>query len=177
MSSVRVLQHLPENAVYDKIPSPVGDLWLVASDEGLHIITWGKDFKDPKSKKALSKIKKAPRHKIISQTKKQLGEYFKGKRKEFDIPLVMDGTTFQKQAWKQLTKIPYGKTFSYQKQASRLGDLKKARAVGTANSKNPISIVVPCHRVIAKNGSLSGFGGGVNRKQFLLDLEKNYSNQ
>lgn len=170
-----MFRRLPEDAVYDKISSPVGDLWIVASGKGLHAITWKKDFKEPECRKIFSSLKKAPSQKIIAKTKKQLGEYFKGQRKNFDIPLVVDGTEFQKKAWKQLTKIPYGKTFSYQKQASRLGDSKKARAVGTANSRNPISIVVPCHRVIAKSGSLSGFGGGVSNKEFLLKLEEKYS--
>jgi methylated-DNA-[protein]-cysteine S-methyltransferase len=84
----------------------------------------------------------------------------------------MDGTPFQKKAWNQLRKIPYGKTVSYVEQATALGDSKKARAVGTANSRNPIGIIVPCHRVIAKSGALSGFGGGVSNKKYLLELER-----
>jgi len=91
---------------------------------------------------------------------------------DFDLPLVLEGTEFQKKAWRQLTKIPYGKTISYKEQTKSLGDLKKARAVGSANSRNPISIVVPCHRVIASSGALSGFGGDPGTKKFLIELEQ-----
>ena len=161
-------RYLPEDAVYDVIDSPVGSLWLIASDKGLHSISWDCDFF---GQEGVFSCKKSSRHPVILQTKKELKEYFAGERKDFDVPLAAEGTTFQKKAWKQLQKIPYGKTVSYQKQAIKLGDAKKCRAVGTANSQNPISIIVPCHRVIAKSGGLSGFGGGVERKRFLLDLE------
>ena len=106
------------------------------------------------------------------ETQKQLKEYFSMKRKIFDLPLVLNGTEFQKKAWKQLLKIHYGKTISYGEQAERIGDAKKARAVGAANARNPISIVVPCHRIIAKNGDLTGFGGGLDNKKFLINLEQ-----
>ncbi|EKD72741.1 MAG: hypothetical protein ACD_45C00599G0001, partial [uncultured bacterium] len=95
-----------------------------------------------------------------------------GKRKMFDLPLVIDGTDFQIQAWKQLLKIPYSSTITYGEQAEKMGDKKKARAVGMANKLNPISIIIPCHRVIGNNGQLIGFAGGLEKKAYLLKLEK-----
>lgn len=102
----------------------------------------------------------------------QLDEYFKGKRKEFSINLDLEGTGFQKRVWRELQKIPYGKTVSYLNIAMVLGDKKLSRAVGRANGKNKISIIVPCHRVIGRNGELTGYTGGLFRKQWLIDFEK-----
>jgi methylated-DNA-[protein]-cysteine S-methyltransferase len=102
----------------------------------------------------------------------QLDAYFKGELTCFDLELKPRGTQFQKKVWQELTQIPYGKTISYGELAKRIGNPKASRAVGSANGKNPISIIVPCHRVIGKNGSLTGFGGGLGVKQTLLDLEK-----
>jgi methylated-DNA-[protein]-cysteine S-methyltransferase len=110
--------------------------------------------------------------KIIVQTKKQLTEYFQGKRKFFDVPLAPHGTDFQMKAWQQLLKIPYASTISYAEQAEKMGNKNKARAVGRANGSNPISIIIPCHRVIGSNGHLVGFGGGLDKKAYLLALEK-----
>lgn len=167
-----LMNTLPEDAVYTYIDSPVGNLWLIASGRGLHGILWNKDLAEPECKAIFAKLTKAESHPILKKTVKQLREYFSRKRIDFDLPLVLDGTVFQKKAWRQLTKIPYGKTISYKEQAKGLGDLKKARAVGSANSRNPISIVVPCHRVIASNGALNGFGGGPGTKKFLIELEQ-----
>lgn len=111
---------------------------------------------------------------ILSECVRQLDEYFKGKRKEFTLDLLPRGTGFQRRAWEQLRQIPYGETISYSRQAERMGDKKACRAVGGANGKNPISIVIPCHRVIGKNGSLTGFGSGVWRKEWLLAHEKKF---
>jgi len=102
----------------------------------------------------------------------QLNEYFSGKRKCFDIPLNPDGTTFQNSVWKSLCEIPYGETRSYKQIAEATGNPKACRAVGMANNRNPIWIMIPCHRVIASNGALTGYGGGLIMKQRLLDLEK-----
>jgi len=102
----------------------------------------------------------------------QLGAYFKGELTRFDLELNIQGTDFQKIVWKELVKIPYGETISYGQLAERIGNPKASRAVGMANGKNPISIIIPCHRVIGKNGSLTGFGGGLDVKRTLLDLEK-----
>ncbi|MCG2793619.1 MAG: methylated-DNA--[protein]-cysteine S-methyltransferase [Weeksellaceae bacterium] len=104
--------------------------------------------------------------------KTELQEYFAGKRKEFTVPLSMVGTDFQKQVWEILRSIPYGTTISYQEQANLLGNPKAVRAVANANGLNKISIIIPCHRVIGTNGTLTGYGGGIWRKQKLLELEK-----
>src|SRR3970282_165751 len=110
-------------------------------------------------------------NKHIDELNKQLKEYFEGKRKDFDLQLVIDGTDFQQKVWKELQKIPFGKTRSYQQQAIALKNSKAIRAVAKANGDNRIAIIVPCHRVIGKNGKLVGYGGGIWRKQFLLNLE------
>ncbi len=159
---------IPENATYDKIDSPVGLLTLITSPKGLHAVLWD-NYLYNTDHLILSRNEKT-----IVQTKKQLDEYFLGKRTVFDLPLVINGTDFQIKAWEQLCKIPYGSTISYGEQAMRIGDKNKARAVGLANGLNPISIIIPCHRVIGSNGKLVGFGGGLDKKAFLLKLEKRF---
>lgn len=111
-------------------------------------------------------------HPVLLQTKRQLEEYFSGLRNEFELPIAATGTDFQQQVWHALTTIPYGETWSYQDLADAIGNPKAVRAVGMANGKNPISIVVPCHRVIGKSGKLTGYAGGIERKQRLLALEQ-----
>lgn len=170
----RLIKRFPEDAVHDSEDSPVGRLFYIASNKGLHWVLWQSDLRNSKIEKMVYSVKRNANQKYIKMAKTQLKEYFSGKRKVFDIPLVMDGTVFQEKAWEQLTKIPYGKTVSYQDQARALGDINKVRAVGGANGKNPFSIIVPCHRVIGKNGSLHGFGGGLSTKRMLIDLEKQY---
>ena len=108
---------------------------------------------------------------LIRDTYVQICEYLKGERKTFDVPLFTGGTDFQKRVWKALEDIPYGETRSYQDIAKAAGNVKACRAVGMANNKNPISIIIPCHRVIGKNGKLVGYGGGLNIKEYLLKLE------
>ena len=166
-----MLKNLPADVVYSEMPSPVGKLTLLASSQGLYAIFWEKDLKDRFCKKKIASLKKSHTHKIIQKTKKQLREYFAGKRHKFVLPLVLVGTPFQLKAWCELSKIPYGKTMSYSEQAKKMGNANKARAVGMANSRNPISIVIPCHRVIGKNGKLTGFAGGLDKKKYLLELE------
>lgn len=112
-------------------------------------------------------------NKIIRQTKKQLDEYFRGKRKKFELPLNPKGTEFQKKVWLQLMKIPYGKTATYKDIATLIGNTNASRAVGNANNKNPIAIIIPCHRVIGSNNKLTGYAGGLDKKEKLLNLEKN----
>ena len=107
----------------------------------------------------------------------QLQEYFNGERQDFDLKLNPEGTDFQKRVWKQLHKIPYGKTISYLELSKRLGDIKAIRAVASANGKNPFWIVVPCHRVIGSDGSLTGYAGGIHRKKWLLEHESPYKQQ
>ncbi len=108
---------------------------------------------------------------ILNETRVQLEEYFSGKRKHFDLPLAVTGTPFQQSVWRALCQIPFGETWSYQQLADAIGNPKAVRAVGLANGKNPISVIVPCHRVIGKNGSLTGYAGGVEIKRELLQLE------
>lgn len=165
------LKSLPIDCVFEVLKSPVGNMGVVTSPKGVHAILWPNEMKRLECKKALAALKRDRRAPMMHQTLRQLREYFSGRRQEFDVPVVLGGTLFQKKVWMELTRIPYGRVLSYQEQAARLGDSKKARAVGTANSKNPVSIIIPCHRVVAKSGALSGFGGGVANKKFLLQLE------
>ncbi len=109
---------------------------------------------------------------VVRNCKKQLNEYFKGKRKEFNLRLAPEGTDFQKEVWEALLDIPYGTTTTYAKQSVKLGDIKKIRAVGSANGKNPIAIIIPCHRVIGSDGSLTGYASGLQNKEWLLRHEK-----
>lgn len=109
---------------------------------------------------------------VIQECKRQLTEYFAGNRKEFDLPLLPAGTEFQIDIWNLLQKIPYGKTISYLDLARQFGDVKAIRAVGLANGKNPVAIIIPCHRVIGSNGELTGYAGGLWRKKWLLELEQ-----
>jgi len=160
-----MLEKLPSDCVRSEIDSPVGRLTLLASSRGLHAVSWPIDRNDIRHVRQAS-------NPVIEETAKQLAEYFAGERTTFDLPLVWSGTPFQVRAWKELARIPYGETISYGEQARRMGDAKKARAVGMANGRNPISIVVPCHRVIGKSGDLTGFGGGLAQKAKLLQLEK-----
>jgi methylated-DNA-[protein]-cysteine S-methyltransferase len=109
---------------------------------------------------------------ILKKAGQQLKEYFEGKRREFDLPLAPDGTEFMHRVWKALQEIPYGETRSYKEIAAASGNVKACRAVGLANNRNPISIIIPCHRVIGSDGSLVGYGGGLDKKTYLLELEK-----
>ncbi|MDR2879530.1 MAG: methylated-DNA--[protein]-cysteine S-methyltransferase [Fusobacteriales bacterium] len=111
---------------------------------------------------------------VLDEALKQMNEYFYGERKKFDLPLYFEGTEFQKSVWNELRKIPYGTTVSYKDIAQRIKNEKAVRAVGNANNKNKIMIIVPCHRVIGKNGRLVGFAGGLDKKEFLLEHEKKF---
>lgn len=113
--------------------------------------------------------------KVLNDCIKQLEEYFSGKRKDFDLPLKLNGTNFQKQVWESLQTIPYGKTISYKELALSCNNIKASRAVGSANGKNQHWIIIPCHRVINSNGKLGGYAGGLWRKEWLLKLENKYS--
>ena len=109
---------------------------------------------------------------LITKCISQLGEYFKGKRKEFDLPVVLNGTAFQNKVWEKLTTVKYGETASYKELAILAGNEKACRAVGMANNKNPVALIVPCHRIIGSNGSLTGYAGGIDKKQWFLEHEK-----
>lgn len=148
--------------------SPVGDLTLVAGDGGLVAILWEND--DPR-RVPLEPAGESRDHPVLRAAERQLGEYFAGGRRAFDLPLDFRGTAFQRRVWGELLKIPFGETRSYGALAQALGDPGASRAVGAANGRNPISIVAPCHRVIGASGKLTGFAGGVAAKAFLLRLE------
>ena len=158
-----------ETLYLDSCHSPVGELMIVVSSRGLRALLWESErvgrvrFKEDLCPLVTDTSREAAR---------QLGEYFEGTRTSFDLALDPSGTEFQKRAWAALCEIPYAETVSYGEQARRLGDVGLARAVGAANGRNPISIIVPCHRVIGSTGSLTGFAAGLDAKRFLLDLEK-----
>ncbi len=162
-----------------EIPAPIGHMLAGATDRGLCLL----EFVNGESPEAqLAAIEKTFRARVTPGTGphleaalKQLEEYFSGRRKTFDLSLDMQGTPFQQDAWQALLAIPYGCTVSYQEQARSMGRPSAVRAVANANGANPVSIIVPCHRVIGSNGTLTGYGGGLWRKQHLLDLEKRYS--
>ena len=156
------------NQMQWKMKTQIADLYLVASEHGLRGVFWKQQAvpfaKNLKGTEA--------RLRILAQTVKELNEYLSGDRKKFNVPLdVVEGTVFQKKVWEQLALIPYGKTVSYQEIAQKLNKPKACRAVGSANGKNPVSIIVPCHRVIAADGKLGGFAGGLDTKSKLLALE------
>lgn len=150
-------------------PTPVGTLTLVASDRGLRAVLWPR--LSPKRAGISPRPRHDPDHPILQRTMRQLDEYFAGSRTSFDLPLDLEGTRFQLAAWRSLADIPFGATTTYGQQAAALGIPTAARAVGAANGANPVCIVLPCHRVIGANGSLTGFGGGLPVKQWLLDHE------
>ncbi len=165
------IKKLAADMVYGQLDSPVGILTIFVSAAGIHNILWQHETESVLGQQALTGLHCHNKNNLILETKKQLQEYFANKRKVFDLPLAPAGTAFQPQVWQALRAIPYGKTISYGAQAAMLGDKNKARAVGMANGLNPISIIVPCHRVIGANGLLTGFGGGLAAKEYLLNLE------
>jgi methylated-DNA-[protein]-cysteine S-methyltransferase len=153
---------------YKEIDSPVGKLKLVASEDGLVAVLW--EAERPNRVK-LNAMNLDPSHPVLIEAERQFAEYFSGARKEFELPLDPRGTYFQKKVWQALREIPFGETRSYLDLARAIGSAKAVRAVGAANGKNPLSIVVPCHRVLGADGSLTGFAGGLKAKAKLLALE------
>ncbi len=149
------------------IKSPIGYLKLEASDIGL------KSCSILSEEQAMSCIN-CGLSPFLEDVIEQLQEYFKGDRESFEIEFDLEGTDFQKRVWNALTTIPFGKTISYSEFALQLGDLKAIRAVASANGKNPIGIIIPCHRVIGSDGSLTGFAWGIDKKKWLLEYESNY---
>jgi methylated-DNA-[protein]-cysteine S-methyltransferase len=155
--------------VFKTIWSPVGELTLVADARGLAAILWENDRP---GRVRLGPLTEAPDHPLLVETERQLGEYFAGDRRRFDVPLSFAGTAFQKSVWAALLSIPFGETRSYGEVAAQIGKPGASRAVGAANGRNPISIIAPCHRVIGSTGKLTGFAGGMEAKQYLLELER-----
>lgn len=148
--------------------SPVGELTLVADAAGLAAILWENDRP---GRVPLGPLRERADHPVLVETERQLGEYFAGERRRFDVPLSFAGTDFQKRVWAALLTIPFGETRSYGEIADQLGKPGASRAVGAANGRNPISIIAPCHRVIGSGGQLTGFAGGLEAKKYLLELE------
>jgi len=177
------------NHAIESVDTPVGAILIHCSDTGVKElqIRWnlrsgqlGKNRKNreieathPSDKAANNK--RNPAAQIAARAKGELQEYFSGRRQKFSVPLDVEGTAFQKKVWKALSEIPYGEVRSYGQIARRIGNPKASRAVGTANGANPVAIIVPCHRVIAGDGTLGGFGGGLTNKTYLLTLENNKS--
>jgi methylated-DNA-[protein]-cysteine S-methyltransferase len=149
--------------------SPVGQLRIIASDQGLRAVLWPDE--DPARVRLDEPSTVDPTHHVLTAAVTQLAEYFDGSRTEFDLPLDASGTEFQNACWKALQEIPYGSTVSYGEQAGMIGRPTAVRAVGAANGRNPLSIVVPCHRVVAANSALTGFAGGIDTKSWLLKHE------
>ena len=152
---------------FTRFPSPLGELVLTASETALT----GIYFPTSRHVPSLDDVERGPGGEVLARTRDQLSEYFARARTTFELALDPPGTDFQRQVWAALRAIPYGTTVSYGELARRLGDVRATRAVGAANGKNPIPIIVPCHRVIGARGELTGFGGGLDRKRWLLEHE------
>jgi len=151
---------------YTQIESPVGPLLLAGDAQGLRSLSFEKSRRAERVQQDWKQDKTQ-----FAEVIRQLRAYFGGKLKEFNVPLALEGTEFQLSVWRSLRTIPYGETISYGQLAQRIGNPKAVRAVGLANGCNPIPIIIPCHRVIGSNGSLTGFGGGIANKKKLLALE------
>lgn len=156
--------------IYTQIDSPIGTIILTSDGQALTgLYTSAHKYEAELSDRQSVSV---DRSEILSKAKEELQLYFAGKLTEFTVPVAKSGTPFQQRVYEQLCLIPYGETISYGELAARVGNPNASRAVGMANGRNPISIIVPCHRVIGANGTLTGYGGGLPRKQFLLELEK-----
>lgn len=148
--------------------SPVGPLLLAGDHDTLHVLAFGVGSRP----RAIDADWQPDTKGVLARVRRELDAYFAGRLTQFTTGLAFNGTSFQNSVWRQLTRIPYGETISYLELAKRIGNPKAVRAVGLANGANPIAIIVPCHRVIGSNGSLTGFGGGLPTKRALLELEK-----
>lgn len=166
-----------DKIVYTNLPSPLGDMIAGASDKGICFLEWHNRGGVPRILERVRKryncdlVESTDANPMLEQLKIELGEYFDGARNEFEVALDPKGTPFEMKVWDELLRIPHGKTRSYGEMAERLGKPGGARAVGRANGRNYIAIVIPCHRVIEANGGLGGYGGKVWRKKKLLELE------
>lgn len=160
--------HQPVPRFHTTMASPVGELKLVASDRGLSAILWEND--DP-NRVRLGATAEAPQHPLLVEAERQLRAYFAGTLERFSLPIDFVGTEFQKAVWTALLGIPFGETRTYAQIARQIGKPEAVRAVGAAIGRNPISIAIPCHRVIGSNGALTGFAGGLQTKAYLLRIE------
>lgn len=158
------------------ISTPLGDMAAYATEKGLCFLKFANQTKGKKIVQQVLKSLNADlineENAVLAQTRRELDEYFNGSRRTFDTSLHIVGTDFQRRVWRTLQTIAYGKTLSYGDEAKQMQQANAARAVANANGRNRISIIIPCHRVIGSNGSLTGYGGGLERKQWLLDFEQ-----
>ena len=159
---------------YNIIKTPVGELMLVANSSALIGIYFvGCDHIPAEQKQ----WKRDAQHSVLCQAKEQLQEYFAGQRTEFTLPLSFGGTDFQERVWREIALIPFGKTISYADLARKAGKPKAIRAAGSNTGRNPLGIVIPCHRVMGKNGAIGGYAGGLDKKRYLLDLETRFDSR
>lgn len=157
---------------YDTMDSELGPILFACDDQGLTRVHFADSSKPLAMDDSWNRTGQDP---LLQETRRQLEEYFSGKRRQFSLPLSLDGTDFQIRVWKTLATIPYGTTWSYKELASAIGNPAACRAVGNANSKNQMVIIVPCHRVIGSGGGLVGFASGLVRKRYLISLEQSYA--
>lgn len=167
MLDLQILEQLPRETVWEDVASPLGPLTVLVSDDGVHAIA----FEGTQTEHVKTNLPRAVNHPIIDATIKQLAMYFAGTLKTFDLLLDLRGTNFQKRVWNLLLEIPFGETRTYGDIAHTLDNAGASQAVGAANGKNPVAIVVPCHRVIGASGHLTGYAGGMEKKKFLLAHE------
>lgn len=153
---------------YDSYESPQGGMLLVANDEGLAGVFFNRQKHHPKRQ---ADWKRDSHHRVLQQAKRELAEYFSGKRKRFEVALAPEGTPFQRAVWQGISTVRFGETITYGELARRAGFPGSARAAGAATGRNPIGIIVPCHRIMGANGALTGYAGGLERKRALLALE------
>ena len=154
------------------LETPIGTLLIGAHKGCICLCTWhDEEDAGSASLKPMQTTASAEDQAVLSEACRQLEEYFRGERREFSLPLLMRGTAFQQAAWRAMQTIPYGETISYKEEARRAGHPTALRAIGNANHQNPLAVIVPCHRVVASNGGVGGYGGGLHRKRFLLGLE------
>lgn len=164
-----------EDSYYTYYPSPIGILKIEFNNRALLSISFDNQLREIKNNCQQNFYEDPALLKIYNLIFDQLNQYFLGSRTEFELPFELQGSEFELKVWRGLAKIPYGETYSYSQLAAQIGKKKAARAVGQANSRNPISIIIPCHRVIAADGSIGGYSGGLWRKKWLLNLENNKS--
>ncbi len=157
---------------YQTHASPLGLLHIIVDDAALQAVLFDREHAETRTR--YGELLEQP-HPLIERTARQLDEYFAGERRSFDLPLHLAGTPFQEETWRALLTIPYGETRSYSQQAQVVGKPNAVRAIGRTNGLNPLSIIVPCHRVVGKSGHLTGYAGGLDKKQYLLALESKVS--
>jgi methylated-DNA-[protein]-cysteine S-methyltransferase len=153
---------------YEKFASPQGDMLLLASDQGLEGVFFKRQKHHPEMQ---ADWRQDPQHKVLRQARRELEEYFAGRRKRFQVALDPGGTEFQRAVWRAISSVGFGETITYAELAERAGHEGSARAAGAATGRNPIGIIVPCHRIVGSDGDLTGYAGGLERKRALLELE------